>query len=158
MPELWTVPLDRGVFDVMVGRLRVAPGKQMPRNMIGVVTLKGRTLPLTGYEMAADETIYCTTPLPVASEPSMLYAILVRLSALSDGVSSTLYLAPSGRHFNVDEDSDVNLALGRDSFESYVSVNVGKYSDASNDLAARAQLFNLMSRCAGLTDGAAGTG
>lgn len=151
MPELYTMPLERGLFDTMVGRLRTAPGKPARRNTLDVVTLKGTELPtLAGYELCGSKELSVSTPFEAA--PSALFAVADKLWSHAKRLRANVSLAPSGRCFDVKDGEDLELTFGWDTFDSYVEVGLGKYSDGYKDYAVRAKLFNILLRCAELSD------
>jgi hypothetical protein len=151
MPELYTVSLERGLFDAMIGRLRTAPGKPAPRNTLDVVTLKGAELPtLAGYDLGGSKEIDLSVPFGGA--PAALFAVAASLWSHAKCLRAGVHLAPSGRLFDVEDGEDLKLTFGWDPFNSYVEIAVGKYSDGYKDFAVRASLFDVLLRCANLTD------
>jgi hypothetical protein len=150
MPELYTIPLERQVFDAMVSRLRLVSGKS-PAKMVGVTSFTSKGLPsLAGYKISGCADIDLSahiggTPEAFLSNAAKLYPLALRLGA-------SLRLAPSGKELSSADDCDTDLELGWSPEGCFVHVITGVQFSGCRDYAAKADQLNVMLRCAGLLD------
>jgi hypothetical protein len=149
MPELYTIPLERQVFDAMVSRLRLVSGKS-PAKMAGVSEFSSKGLPsLAGYRISGRSGISLNAD--IGGSPEAFFSNAAKLYPLALRLGACIRLAPSGNELSAD-DCDTDLELGWSPEGGYVHVLTGVQFSGCKDYAAKADQLNVMLRCAGLLD------